>query len=179
MLKCVVIQNGTPRSGKDEMIKGLHKQMLNIMRYSTVDKVKAIASSMGWNGEKTPEFRKMLSDLKIMYNEHFDGTFRDFKHNIAALQSETTTYDMLIVQTREIPEIIRMVAYCAEMKISCATTLVTRENNWSADKESLAPCDHEVHDYDYNFTLENNGTLEEFAKVVETFVEDLKEHGAI
>ena len=75
----VVIVNGKPRCGKTtfenccETILG----SAYCKRRSTVDKVKEIAFEGGWDGEKTLEARKFLSDLKDLFTKFNDMPMND------------------------------------------------------------------------------------------------------
>ena len=67
MIKYVAV-NGHPRSGKS-LFATLVRDELELrgfvtFQYSSVAMVKELALRAGWNGSKTPEARKFLSDLK-------------------------------------------------------------------------------------------------------------------
>ena len=63
----VVIVNGTGGSGKDTFVKLCCETKYGVAtkpkHISTVDKVKEVALTMGWTGEKTEKDRIFLSNL--------------------------------------------------------------------------------------------------------------------
>ena len=61
----VLIVNGAPQAGKttfNEMLKDMADGEVKI--YSSIDYVKMIAFTLGWDGIKDDKGRKLLSDLK-------------------------------------------------------------------------------------------------------------------
>ena len=56
MKKEVVVINGTGGSGKDTFISKVSKYA-KIYNFSSIDKVKEIATLVGWNGTKTEKDR--------------------------------------------------------------------------------------------------------------------------
>ena len=55
--------NGVARSGKDTLIQELSRALsfnneYICLTYSTIDEVKRLAKTLGWNGEKTEKSRK-------------------------------------------------------------------------------------------------------------------------
>lgn len=59
MLKQIIIINGTGGSGKDTFVDFCSKYG-NVMNFSSIDKVKEIASLIGWNGKKAEKDCKFL-----------------------------------------------------------------------------------------------------------------------
>ena len=67
----VIIINGKAEVGKDTLVT-MCKDLLGanrILNISTVDFVKEVANFCGWDGTKTPENRKFLSDLKDLVGD--------------------------------------------------------------------------------------------------------------
>ena len=65
----IVIINGSPRAGKDTVCE-ITKEILGshyCYSLSSVDEIKKIALIGGWDGEKNPQSRKFLSDLKDLF----------------------------------------------------------------------------------------------------------------
>ena len=69
--KQIFILNGSGGVGKDLFVN-MVKTSVNkfspyrVWNYSSIDKVKAIATQIGWSGGKTEKDRKFLSDLKVL-----------------------------------------------------------------------------------------------------------------
>ena len=77
----LVIVNGHPRSGKDTFIDYIVDNSVfdntHRVSHSTIDTPKTIAMIMGWDGEKTPEIRLQLSNLKDFLTKKFDLPFKE------------------------------------------------------------------------------------------------------
>ncbi len=149
----VFIVNGYPRSGKDTFYKILNGAY-NVMLYSTVDTPKRILKIMGWSGEKTPEFRKALSDLKDMYTNLFNGPF------IEAIGMITTNEecDAIVVMCREPGEIDKLKKWCDKYDVSCYTVFINR----TTTEKLTNHADKNVEEYKYDIYIDNTGTLDTF-----------------
>ena len=75
------IVNGRPGVGKTTFEKMVQQRVgeLNCTILSTVDFIKKIAEEAGWDGEKTPESRAYLSDLKDLFTKWLDAPFKKIK----------------------------------------------------------------------------------------------------
>jgi hypothetical protein len=110
----VILLNGYPQSGKDTFADiamnnyGGHK-------HSTIDACSEFAITMGWDGIKNTKSRKMLSDLKKFYVEHFDGPFRDLTADI--LWGKRAKLKLFFTFSREGEEIYRIKNWCNENDI--------------------------------------------------------------
>lgn len=62
---------GYAQSGKDEVAKCLVEEY-GFRRVAFADPLKAVATSIGWNGRKDEEGRKLLQDLGVAVREHLD-----------------------------------------------------------------------------------------------------------
>lgn len=163
--KTLIIVNGFPRAGKDTFMDyygELWRQTgLSIMKHSTIDTCKALAVDMGWDGEKTPEMRNMLSELKDLYTKYFDGPLNEIKKLL-----KEPWIDMLFVAMREPAEIKRTVEWAEANGIRCQTFLI-RSNREERNHDSHS--DQLVLDYPYSLYLGNNGTEEDFKKGIDDF----------
>lgn len=169
----VYIVNGYPRSGKDSFVDYCLKRLGAVgNKMSTVDEIKKFAKSLGWNGEKTPESRFYLSELKRITDDWLDASNYLIDQKIKFIKAEADAYGMnydlfvLFIHCREpikIKEIVK--------KYAAKTIFINREEKklQSVSNESDA-C---VEQISYDYTIENNGTLEELRKKAETFVENI------
>ena len=76
MVRYIVI-NGIGRSGKDtfaDLVKD-HPLCSRFLNISSIDPIKDIAISLGWDGEKDDTSRTMLSELKSLCNKYFDTSY--------------------------------------------------------------------------------------------------------
>jgi len=152
----VVLVNGFPTSGKDTFCEFAEKKYVS-ENFSTVGTVKEIARMMGWDGEKTPRNRDMLSALKDFYVEWFDGTFNEITNLISSCQN--TEVQFVFIHAREPEEIGRVKNWCRENKFRCYTVFIFRIG---VSKEHGNHADANVQDFSYDVYLNNCGTLEEF-----------------
>ena len=169
----VVIVNGMPTSGKTTF-ENLCLDKLGSYGYiySSIDFVKEIAKKCGWDGSKTPQNRKFLSDLKDLLTEWGDVPMKSIEKEIKRIEWEFTSFDMstdkvvLFVDIREPWEIQK-----AKENFNARTLIVRRtaiENN-----ELSNHADKEVLNYDYDEEIWNEGTIEDLDKRASYFLNNL------
>lgn len=170
----ITIINGPPRAGKDtfcELVREVCGEpfYLNI---STIDFVKEVAKFCGWDGEKTPRNRAFLSDLKDLLTQWDDVPTKDvtnrvktFSHNFPDDRLDAMAY--VFIHCREPWEIDKL-----KNTLKAKTLLVTRND---CEKNISNHADRDVFNYEYDFVIENNGTLEELKEKAKEYVDKLKE----
>ena len=169
----VVIINGAPRSGKDTFVN-LCKEKLGSFCYnfSTVDFVKEIAKQCGWDGEKTPNNRKFLSDLKDLLTDWNDVPYRNMTQELAKIYLMAEQYNLdhdkfvVFIHCREPEEIARFV------KDYNATSLIIRRPEVE-DAIQSNHADRRVFDYDYKVTIFNDDTIDRLKLSADFFLENL------
>lgn len=166
--KLVIIINGAGGVGKDTLCDYVHQRFLT-KSVSSIDPVKKVAREIGWNGEKTPEARRLLSNLKkimIAYNDaptkYLVEKYRQFIHS---------GDNILFCHIREPEEIDK---FKSKIRTSIATLLVERDTGVKAwGNES----DDDVANYNYDFKFDNNAPLEEsqvkFAALMHSMLESV------
>lgn len=160
--KRVVIINGSGGVGKDTAVKYITDMVYSINskllvdNYSSVDKVKAIAQIIGWDGTKTERNRKFLSDLKILTTEYNDMPFNAMKKRFEEFQN-TDNECLLFLHIREPEEIDR-----AKREFNAVTLLIKRD---SIPQITSNIADGNVFNYDYDVVIDNNGSECEFKYV--------------
>ena len=132
---------------------------------STIDYVKEVAELLGWDGEKTPENRRFLSDLKDTLTRWRDVPYQRIKNSIDTYKESST--DLLFIDCREPEEIARFVN-----DYGALTILVQR-----GEFELLGNhADDNVMNYQYDVVIDNNRGLDELMQEAtifeETFVEE-------
>lgn len=167
----VVIINGKPRAGKDlfvELCKNFTSH--NVFNFSTVDYIKDLAKSMGWDGQKTPKDRKFLSDLKDLLTDWNDIPFKKVKEKV-----ETAIYLMechygykpndylIFIHCREPKEIDKL-----KSEFNAQTLLILRPA--VDDNEQSNHADAEVFNYEYDDTVVNDGTILDYRKMVAEYL---------
>ena len=164
MDKMVFIVNGKPRAGKDTFAEILNRYMV-VYKYSAVTKVKEIAKQCGWDGKKEERDRKFLHELKMLTSEYSDLPYRDVLDKIEKYRSGEILADVFIVDVREPEEIERL------QKATDAITIYIENENVPAITSNEA--DANVANYEYDFAIFNNGTIEEFEDNIMIFMEFL------
>lgn len=166
MIKTYII-NGAGGVGKDQFIEFVTDELGEKYTYniSTVNIVKSIAYKIGWKGKKTPQDRKYLSDLKDMMTYWSDLPFNNVSI-LTELQIEEWKESQIrdaavFIHCREPNEIDRLVK-----RLGAETILIIRDT----DEIYINHADNEVFNYNYDFIIDNNGTLEELKDSAATFV---------
>ena len=160
MVKVVVV-NGRPGVGKTEFERlcaercNLSNRMdgfvpgcsLRVDITSTVDFIKEVARFCGWDGVKTLENRKFLSDLKDLLTDWNDVPYKMIVEHIKSLP---VSQDWLVfVDCREPIEIQKL-----KERLNATTVIIRREEVENDEVSNHA--DAEVFSYDYDLTIFNN-----------------------
>jgi hypothetical protein len=158
----IFIVNGFPKSGKDTFAKILATSY-QVANVSSVDEIKDIATIMGWDGEKTPESRKMLSDLKDFTTKYFDLPFNDMISKVG----DNLNKDFIVLHIREPEEIDRMKKYLDTAGFFVYTVLIERKEIMTEKYTNHA--DENVYDANYDAIIFNNRSIEDFMERVLEF----------
>ena len=162
--KMIFVVNGKPRAGKDTFASILGEYM-NVYKYSAVTKVKRIAKECGWTGAKEERDRKFLHELKMLTSAYSDMSFNDVMAEIEKFNKGEIDADVFVVDIREPEEIDRIV------KATKAFTIFIENENVPEITSNAA--DANVANYKYDFTIYNNGTLDDFEDNIKIFIEVL------
>lgn len=167
----VVIVNGRPGAGKTTFEDICQALMGPFCRSrSTVDRIKEVAKRAGWDGRKTLESRKFLSDLKALCREFNDLPFQDIKRTLRLFKSDLVNYHVdghdaiLLVDSREPAEIQRF-----KDEMDAITVLIRRA---AIEEETTSnESDENVFNFDYDYTIDNNGSIDDLRVVAEEFLD--------
>ena len=161
MEKKIVIINGSGGVGKDTFVE-FCSEFTGVKNISSVDKVKEAARVLvGWNGEKNEKTRKLLSDLKqlsVDYNNYPLIYIRNQTKEFMEDQSQT----IMFIHIREGSEIEK-----TKNDIGAKTLLIT---NNRVEKIATNKSDANVENFQYDYYIENNGTLDELREKARKFV---------
>lgn len=162
-MKQIIVINGQGGVGKDTFINILNKKGLKITNVSSVDGVKELARMVGWSGAKEDKDRKFLSDLKILTTNYcgFSENYLAKKAN-EFLESDN---DLMFVHIREPFYIQDFLNKFPTAK----TLLIKRKDIYNYGNMA----DDGVFDFNYNYVVENYGTLEELEIMATQFVNDM------
>lgn len=163
MEKKIIIINGTGGSGKDTFVS-FCKEEKNVLNISAVDKVKEAATILvGWNGEKDDATRKLLSDLKklsIEYNDYPTKYIKSMADKF--LESDD---ELMFIHIREIEEIEK-----TKKLLNAKTLLLT---NPRVELITTNISDANVNEYNYDYYILNDGSLEDLKNKAKEFIEKL------
>ena len=171
----VVIVNGKPGVGKSEFERQCAAQCnlfhrttgfslgrdLWIDVTSTVDFVKEIATECGWDGTKTLENRKFLSDLKDLLTQ-----WNNVPYNMIVNRANRLPNNMdwiMFVDCREPAEIQKL-----KEGLNATTLLIRRPGDEETETSNHA--DAGVFNYEYDLTIENNSDIMDLAKKAKDFI---------
>ena len=150
----VIIINGAGGSGKDTICNILKNDYVTYV-YSSITPIKAAATMLGWEGEKTQKARKFLSDIKDMSTAYNNLPFRYMAEKLEEVEEEDS---LVIFHIREPKEIEKFKAYALAEGYECKTLLI-RSNRIKDSYGNHA--DDDVEKYNYDMIFDNDCHIEE------------------
>ena len=116
----IVILNGSNQTGKTNFARFFKKHYeYKCINWSTIDKIKKLSKRhFGWDGKKTDEARKFLSEMKRIWVEYNNGPFNDMVEQISTHYSKLNKKDkknfIYFIDCREPYEIQRPGPRCPD-----------------------------------------------------------------
>lgn len=163
MEKSIIIINGTGGAGKDTFVS-FCSEVTGVLNVSTVDKVKEAAKVLvGWNGEKDEISRKLLVDLKQLSVDYNDAPTKYICS--MAEDFENSDNNLMFVHIREASEIEK-----AKKLLNAKTLLIT---NPRVKLITSNDSDGKVNEYNYDYYIVNDGTLDDLKDKASKFIEEL------
>lgn len=163
-MKKIYILNGVGTSGKGTFVEFVGKY-IPTHKYSIVDLPKEAAKVLGWSGGKDEKDRRFLSDIMDLSTEYNDSPFRDVLSVVTDFKNNLIEDEVLFVDMRDPKDIARAVETFG------AETILIRNPN--VEKIESNHADRDVENYDYDYIIENDGTLEQLEKVAKYFVREI------
>lgn len=174
----VFIINGSGGSGKDTFCNYIEQLATEKDRFYHVESIytstpaKQWATTMGWDGSKLPSDRRFLCNLKDMLDYWNNATYNHIK-NCFSSYYVTKFYhcynkSIFFIHAREEKDIVWIENYCQNKGISCKSILIKRPN---ATKKGNHADDNVEQYINYDYTVVNDGTLEDFKKKAQDFFE--------
>lgn len=169
-LKVLAI-NGAPGSGKTTF-ENMLKARLGpyYCSRSTIDRVKEIAEECGWDGTKTPENRKFLSDLKDLLTSYNDGPMQDIKWHLKLFEE-----DLRFHHVEDQPHIfvsdVREPAGLQRFKDEYDAITILIRRTTAEEVKTSNHADAEVLHFDYDYIINNNGTLDTLQQIAYDFID--------
>lgn len=160
MEKKIIIINGSGGVGKDTFVE-FCSEFINVKNISSVDKVKEAAKILvNWQGEKDDKGRKLLVDLKQLSIDYNDYPMTYIKEEADKFM-ENSEQNVMFVHIREISEIEKV----KEM-LKAKTLLITSSR---VKKITTNNSDANVEQYNYDYYISNDGTLDELREKAKRF----------
>ena len=163
-MKKIFVQNSVGGSGKDTWASLLNKY-IPTYKYSIIALPKQAAKILGWDGGKTERDRRFLSDVMDLSTEYNDAPFRDVLSIVADFKNNLIEDEVLIIDMRDPRDIARAV------EMFGAETILIK--NPRVEKIESNHADANVENYDYDYIIENNGTLEQLENVAKFFAREI------
>ena len=160
MEKMIFVINGKAGSGKDTFVEYINRVGSSAISISTVDMIKQAATMLGWDGVKTPEARKFLSDLKDISTQ-----FNEFPYRDACKRARTSIHDYVFIHCREPEEIDKI-----KKELNCLTVYINRDVPGCDTNHA----DINVTKYVYDIVVDNKGTSDDLYMAAKSFVGNTK-----
>ena len=160
MEKMIFVINGKAGSGKDTFVEYIDRIGYNAVSISTVDVVKQAATLLGWDGVKTPEARKFLSDLKDLSTQ-----FNEFPYKDACKRAKSTNCEYVFIHCREPEEIDKI-----KKELNCLSVYIDRDVPGCDTNHA----DINVINYKYDIVVDNNGTPDDLCIAAKAFIGNAK-----
>lgn len=169
----IICINGQGGVGKDSFVSFCGDKIDGVFNYSMVDGIKELAKIGGWNGAKELKDRKFLSDLKDLFDNYNDFSFNSVLSTISSdlfireawLEPENEM--ICFIHARESKDIQRW------KDEHGARAVIIRRTNVEGEYGNHA--DDQVFDFDYDYCIWNNGTLDTLHNIAQSFIKEIRE----
>lgn len=165
MNKQIFILNGTAGAGKDTFAELLN-QYIPSKHISSITPIKQASEILGWNGEKTPEYRNFLCEFKKFLNSQGDFIWNYLDKQVEEFMADNKNR-ILLIDIREPEEIEKAVK-----RYNAKTIFISnfRAQN-DAAHTGLNESDLNVQHYRYDYTIKNDSGIHDFRTNVKAFAE--------
>lgn len=169
----VIVINGYAKSGKDTFVNLFKNNYLDLCvkkgindvsfcNVSTIDNVNNALRVLGWNGEKTDEYRKIASELKKLSTEFNENPT---EYVVDKIVSNKLTF----CHIREWSEILKLKTWIDDINKNCDKniqflTLFVERKDVDYVENKVDNLVSEYKDY-YNLHVHNNSTIDELNNV--------------
>ena len=168
-MKKIFITNGSGTAGKDSFAKAVGKYT-SVYKYSSIDLIKDMLETVGvQRAPKTEEKRRLYSDIKDILTGYDDIPLKDVTAAVMDFKNGSVDADVMFIDIREPNEIAR-----AAKDFGAKTILIRNPN---ASKIEGNHADRDVENYDYDYIIENDGTLEQLEKLAKLFAQRIINDG--
>lgn len=167
-MKTIILINGSGGCGKSTFVNFCKMAHPATAELSTVDYVKQVAYTLGWDGTKTEKNRAFLHDLKMALEVWGDIP------NLKVMQAieEDKANDMFFINVREIKSLKRLYEYYSLKEEANVFSVLVKNSNVSEIKSNDA--DANVNNFAYDYVIDNSGTLGELLDKAYDFMKGRK-----
>lgn len=158
----MVILSGKAGSGKDTC--GEYLVSLGFKRYAFADKLKEIARSMGWNGEKDEKGRALLQELGTV-GRNYDPNL--WIKPVTEKMEKEKPEKIVITDCRFKNELDALVKFAEEHGYEVVPILVKRARAGLTDSLGEHPSEKEFENFP-SIILHNNGTKRELYRRIDS-----------
>ena len=179
----VVIINGTPRSGKDTFVHIASEycdmdESANVLNLSSVDPIKNVLMSFGWDGKKTDNIRDIIMNIKKLWIDAQNGPTMFMMNNILQFHMSHINEDNIIFchirEPEEITKLIDVISGMDIMGIDIMTLFIIRMDCTDVDTCSSDNYDI-ISQYPYDKIIWNDGDLIQYDNKVCEFIDEILE----
>jgi len=170
-MRQIIVINGSGGSGKDTFVEFVREcytadKSIVVSCVSSVEAVKEAAKVLGWDGNKDTKGRGFLAHLKDVSSLAYDGPFNYVANRCSKiLQANQGKNNIIFIMCREPNEIDRLIKYYSPCSISL---LIKRPGIPKHGNHA----DDDVDNYNYDYTINNSGSLEDFKETARDFIRD-------
>ena len=177
----VIIINGEPRCGKDTFVHLASEycdmnEMANVLNISSVDPIKDILISFGWDGEKTDAIRNLISDIKKLWTLAQNGPTMYLMNNIIQFHTSHPNEDNIVFchirEPEEIKKLVDAISGMSTMGIDIQTMYIIRKDN-NSNSTCLSDNPLVIRDYIYDVYVYNNSDLATYDSKVCEFIDKI------
>lgn len=155
-----IIINGIAKSGKDTFIDYCAKY-IPIINISSIDQLNSFAKEIGWNGKKTDEYRKFISELKKLVVQFNDAPTKYILEQIELYKEDE---GLIFIHIREPEEINKI-----KQLVPCFVVLIERDVSIPKNDSDQGVLEFQ----EYDFTIKNNSDLNALERSAKCFLDAL------
>ena len=172
MNKMIFILNGVHSTGKDTFVKYINSFGIEAVHYSYVDFTRNMLDSVGVDiNNKTDKIRKLLCDINNALEEYNDIPFKDCCNVADDFKNDWLEGNWLIIDCREPQKIERL-----KQKLNAKTIFIKSNKKITADNVADKAV---TEDYQYDYIIDNTGTLDDLKANTLDFVKSICLRGDI
>lgn len=162
-MKKIVIINGSGGCGKDSFVE-FCSEIVKVENIDSVAKQKEAAMILGWQGEKTNIARDFLAEITDASDKYNDYRYKCIQKNIDEfLKSDS---ELMFIHIRQIDLLERI-----KNDFNTKTLLILNSNKQKVESNHA---DANVEYYNYDYIINNDGTLLDLQNMAFDFIESIR-----